>query len=154
MILAFEIICIIILSFLLILLILNERKKDKSQLRSVKIQKLWNGAERRAAKRLNVELKAKYYLNGKPTNSKTRDISTKGIGLVLDEKLSPGTSLRLQILLPEKNKLIRAKGVVVWSRDSAVKSFNKRLFDTGIKFTYLDESSEKELFTLIDSANK
>lgn len=152
-ILGIELLCIFILAMILSTIVSDERKKQKQNTRSVTLDGYWNGAERRSAERLGVSLQVKYATNGKTTDVKSVDISTKGLRLILDEKIEKGTLLRLEIKVPDFNRLVKATGEVVWSNESseAKGKAGKRLFSTGVKFLKFDKEGEKKLFDFIYS---
>jgi len=153
LILGIEILCILILAMILSTTLVDEKKEHAKDLRTVKLRGYWEGDERRAAERLEASLEVKYYINGKIANVKSVNISTKGIRLILDEKLEAGTLLRLEIRVPQHTHIIKATGEVVWSQESAEdeKAQAKRFFNTGIKFLKFNKGDEGELFDFIHS---
>lgn len=48
-------------------------------------------------------------------NAQSRDISTKGLGLVVKEEIAPKTTLDILIDMPESNEKIHIKAEVIWS---------------------------------------
>lgn len=148
-----EVLIIIVLVMILSMLIIDERKKRSRNMRVVTLKGYWNGTERRSLMRLNVSLEVKYFTNSKPIYAKSVDISTKGIRLLLDEKIEKGTPLRLEIKLPGEEHLIKARGDVVWTEESIEdeKESAKRLFNTGIQFGKFQNSDDKRLFNFVHS---
>ena len=143
-------ICIMIFSTLII----DEKKNRKRGMHVVKLKGFWDGPDRRSVDRLNITLEVKYFINAKIATSKSADISTKGIRLLLDEKIEKTTSLRLEIKIPDQNRLIKVVGEVVWTEESGgdEKIAAKRLFNTGIKFSkFRENTDEKRLFDFIYS---
>ena len=152
-ILGIEILCVLILAMILSTTLADEKIKRTKDLRPVKLRGYWEGDERRTAKRLDVSLEVKYYIDGKLANVKSVDVSTKGIRLILDEKLEEGVGLRLEIRVPKHTHIIKATGEIVWSKEAVEdeKGQVKRLFNTGIKFLKFNRGDEAELFDFIHS---
>ncbi len=152
-ILAIEGLIILICVMIFSTLIIDEKKNRKRGMRAVKLKGFWNGSDRRTTDRLNITLEVKYFINARVTTSKSMDISTKGIRLLLDEKIEKTTPLGLEIKIPDQSRLIKAAGEVVWAEESIEdeKIAAKRLFNTGIKFSKFQAADEKRLFDFIYS---
>ena len=153
-ILAIEGLIILICVMIFSTLIIDEKKNRKRGMRAVKLEGFWDGSDRRTVERLNITLEVKYFINERISISKSADISTKGIRLLLDEKIEKTTPLRLEIKIPDQSRLIRADGEVVWAKESIgdEKIAAKRLFNTGIKFSkFREDTDEKRLFDFIYS---
>ena len=148
-----EILVIVILFLILGTLFVSERNSNARKMRTLKLKGYWEGDERRGVDRLNVSLEVKYTANGKIISAKSKDISTRGIRLLLDERIDKGTGLHLEIKLPNQEPLVKASGEVVWSQESAEdeRDSEKRLFNTGIKFTKFQKDNEKRLFDFVHS---
>jgi c-di-GMP-binding flagellar brake protein YcgR len=146
-----EVLCVLILVMILSTIIIDERKNRVLSMHHVKLKGYWDGGERRSFERVGIDLDVKYFLNGTPLDARSKNISTKGVGLLLDEKFAKKTPLRLEIKLPNTNHIIRASGEVVWSNEATgeKKTSEKRLFNTGIKFSRFQSDDEKRLFTFI-----
>ena len=146
-----EILIIFVLVMIFSMLILDQRRNRAQKMRIVKLKGYWNGSERRTVNRLNIGLKVKYATNGVVNNAESLDISTKGVRLLLDEKIEKGTPLRLEIKIPDQDRLVKTRGEVVWTGDSTTNESNpaKRLFNTGIKFSKVQNADEKRLFDFI-----
>jgi len=153
-ILAIEGLIILICVMIFSTLIIDEKKNRKRGMRAVRLKGFWDGGNRRTVDRLNITLEVKYFINARVITSKSRDISTKGIRLLLDEKIEKTTSLRLEIKIPDQSRLIKVVGEVVWTEESGgdEKIAAKRLFNTGIKFSkFRGNTDEKRLFDFIHS---
>lgn len=76
-----------------------------------------------------------------------RDVSEGGLGIPINERLQPGTRLRLTIQVPEESRPVMATGEVVWckERTSAI-SRTGAYYEAGVRFTQLIGES-KERFT-------
>jgi c-di-GMP-binding flagellar brake protein YcgR len=145
-------ICIMIFSTL----ILDEKKKRARQLRTIRLSGYWDGPERREDERLNATLEVKYLVSknrAAPKISQSKDISSKGIKLLLDEKIDKQTPLALEIKVPDQNRIIKASGEVVWAEEAIEdeRRSAKRLFNTGIRISSFREADEKILFDFIRS---
>jgi len=134
-------------------LIFDEKRRHGREMNFVQLKGFWSGDDRRSTDRLHISFEVKYIADGKVRISKGMDISTKGIRLLLDERFEKGTPLVLSIRLPDRKKVIRASGMVVWTSESLEdkKKSPKRLFNTGIKFFRFQDSGEKELFDFMHS---
>ena len=148
MILAIELLSVIILAMILWTIVTDERKKYARNMREVKLKGFWDGTDRRGGERLNVSLAVKYYVNGTGVDTKSADISARGIRLLLDEKFEEGTPLRLEIKLPECQRILRSYATVVWSSESPEDEIKggKRFFNTGLRFYNFQEEDEGKLF--------
>jgi hypothetical protein len=54
--------------------------------------------------------------SGKEGQAHARDISAKGVGLRLNERLTPATPLELWLEVPDKGEPLYTRGEIVWSR--------------------------------------
>lgn len=157
MIILIETLIITVLVMIMVTLIVDESNHRKRSKHLVRLKGYWNGKNRRQVERYNVTLDVSYIINHNLRLSKSRDISTKGIGLVLEEKLVRKTPLSLDIKIDGLKEAIKAKGRVMWSSEAVEdeKYSPKRLFNTGIKFIRFDDPShEKKLFDYIRSIEK
>ncbi len=157
MILIIEILLIIVLAMIMVTLVIDEVNHRKRARRLVKLKEYWDGKERRRIERYNVNLDVNYSINHKFKNSKSKDISTRGLGLILEEKLERRTPLTIEIKIDGMKELIKAKAAIVWSKEAIdeEKYSPKRLFETGIKFIrFVDTAHEKRLFDYIRSIEK
>jgi len=148
-----EVLIILILSMILSTLLIDERRNRQRDMHMVKLKGYWNGGERRSVDRLNISLQVKYYANGSTLATQSADISARGIRLLLDEKIEKGSPLRMEIKLPEDDRLIQASGEVVWAEESKEDEKNsvKRFFNTGIKFSGFQNSDNEKLFDFIQN---
>lgn len=83
----------------------------------------------------------------------SRNISLGGMNLALNEKLLPGTTLQLQLDIPESPKPIFAQGEIVWTKEISEKftrQKEQRLFATGIKFIQVRADDETVLHNFIN----
>ncbi len=143
--------CVFVLVMILISILMDERKRRERDTHLVKLKGYWDGGNRRSSDRLNVALEVKYSVNGKTFGTKSMDISTKGIRLLLDEKFEKGTCLLLEIHLPNQEHIVKTNGEIVWINESAEDEATspKRLFNTGIKFFDFHPCEEKRLFEFV-----
>ncbi|MFC1576463.1 PilZ domain-containing protein [Candidatus Omnitrophota bacterium] len=152
-ILAIQALCILVLIMIFATLIIDQKKNHSREKRLVKLQGYWDGSERRTTERLNISLPVKYNINGIASECKSMDLSARGIRLLLDERLETGTSLLIEIQLPEQERPVRAKGDIVWMKESTADdtASEKRLFNTGIQFSSFYNSDAKRLFNFVHS---
>lgn len=143
---------ILFLVIVLIIVYLDEQKRRILSRKSAKLNRFWNGGkERRKTIRINTALDVSYETvsgdTGKRRTSITRDISLGGINLALGEKFLPGTSLSLQLNLPNSSKPILTQGEIVWVKEISGRFTREgpRSFATGIKFTRLSPENEAML---------
>lgn len=100
--------------------------------------------ERRVFERIGAAMKIKYEIVAKAATplkkADTEDVSGGGIKLTLAENLTPGTTIKLTIDMPEgANKVTTAYGKVIWSRKIEITGTNTtRYYETGVKFTKVD----------------
>ncbi len=111
-------------------------------------------SERRSSLRVDVEVGVKIRWPDGSTSSSTvvRNISLGGVFIEMDEPLSFGAELGLEISLPVPPRLIRCKGFVVWSskthpeRCAGISGIGVRLIEIGIsEMRILNEFIEKRL---------
>lgn len=81
--------------------------------------------DRRIFERLSVRLPLRFINPGENKEGKavTRDISAKGIGMVLNEELAPFTPLEVWLNVPDKGEPIYARGEVVWSKKAGADKY-------------------------------
>lgn len=143
---------------MIILTLVVDEKSHRDRTRSlVRIRTYWNGENRRRVVRHNATIDVEYSINHHMKPSKSRDISTHGLGLILDEKLERRMALSLIIRIQHAGDPIKAKARVMWSQeaDEDERDSPKRLFHTGIKFIrFADARHEKQLFDYIRSITK
>ena len=145
------ILCITILILTLTAILADERKKQRSAMRPVRLKGYWDRANRRCAERLNISLDVKHLIDGRSANTKSVDISSSGIRLLMDERAGAGAVLHLEIKIPDRNRIVKLRGEAIWSKESIEdeKGSAKRLFTTGIKFVKSSSDAKKELFDFI-----
>jgi Tfp pilus assembly protein PilZ len=76
----------------------------------------WVQEERRQSTRYEVTLstKAVHGLMGNALTITAHDISAKGAGFIVDQKLTPGEMIELYFIMPDNAEQISASGKVVW----------------------------------------
>lgn len=102
----------------------------------------------RKFKRVEIELEVKYqpikYHNWYTTVSKS--IGTDGICLISKEYLGIGTIVNMQLSLPSPGAIIVVTGKVLWSDFL----FNRNLYESGIKFSRLNDNEKEMISKYID----
>jgi len=151
MLILIEVLIFVILAMIFFALVVNEKRNRHRDMRMVKLKGYWSGNERRSVDRLDISLQVKYIANGATLSTRSADISAMGIRLLLDEKIEKGSSLRMEIKLPDESYLIRASGEVVWAEESKEdeKTSVKRFFNTGIKFSGFQNADAEKLSDFI-----
>ncbi len=96
------------------------------------------GEERRRYPRSAAALRINYQIGNEPAvhyNCVVRDISEGGIRLSLYQRVARGSSVRLQIYLPDAQEPTLVFGKVVWERETSDKEYP---YDAGIEFNLFD----------------
>jgi len=153
---------IIFLLLLLAVIYQDEYRKRRLARKSAKVNTLWNGGiDRRKTPRISIEIDVLYeVLSGNATGKQTsmsRNISLGGIGLILNEKLFPGTVLSLQLNIAQSHRPIFTQGEIVWVKEISKKNTaekGQRLFNTGIKFTKIEPEDKVALSSFINRRAK
>ena len=104
------------------------------------------GRERRAFERIDSLVNIKYQGRSYKAqgNSLSRDVSKEGVGMPVNSRIPPGTTLDLNIIL-EKNKReeIIASAKVVWSRRN--EEHWKPRYSAGLKFLEISSADQDRL---------
>lgn len=149
---------IIIGLILMLIYILREEAKERKKVEPIgKLEEYWDGKERRKAVRADVALNVRYrLLKSKAANrrSLSKDISRLGACLLLDEKLTQGTLLELEIEVPTFPKSLFTKAEVVWTKESPLQMIEKRSFYAGVEFLDTDHQSQEKLSSFVESLLK
>ncbi len=145
MLLVAELLLIAILLMILFVLRGEESALRKTRMPQGRLERYWDGSERRRHVRMDTVLNIKYQIEkNRPASGVTaHDISERGIRLLIDKKLERGTVIDMEILQNGTGKSIRIKGVVVWCNEAREqgKDVDKRLFHTGVKFIEVTRDS-------------
>jgi len=80
----------------------------------------------------------------------TENIGEGGIRVILGEKLNIPTAVDLELFLENKEVPIRSKGEVVWAVEIKPEGIRPRLFDTGIKFTLIDDLNKETIKKVVN----
>ncbi len=142
-----------LLIFLCIILILlkNEEKRLKKSTTHGLARKFWELRERRMYVRFDENLKIGYNLLPKAPRfqeSKTINLSKKGLCLLTYEKLNEKKHLDLEVEVPGFSKPVKFIGQVMWIKDmQSQDERGRRLFYVGIKFIKIAPESEAILLT-------
>jgi c-di-GMP-binding flagellar brake protein YcgR len=115
-----------------------------------KKEETWLAKERRRESRVKEEDKvvieilsdSKFSSDKRIVNALTRDISPGGVRFMTNIALPENTAVRVEIALPRRRKLIKAAGVVRWSRSV----YEEELFEMGVEFTQI--STEDKIILL------
>lgn len=104
--------------------------------------------EKRRYVRLNIPLEVSYLIKGKeaaPHKSITKNISPNGARFTVEEELSAGTVLNIDIKIPTKNEPIPIKAKIVWSKKESEQQ-GKEIYDAGFEFIQIPEQNKQEFF--------
>lgn len=102
--------------------------------------------EKRYFPRIKLYTPVRYQIRGKPDfcNGVGKDISGKGISLIIDRFIAPSGNLSLQINV--LRRVLNPIGKVVWSHPLS----HADRFHTGIEFVEFDPAEKKYLDDFID----
>lgn len=78
-------------------------------------------------------------------DSHTENISVTGMRVILEERLSISTVVEIELFLLNMGKPLKCKGQIIWTTEINPIETKPRLFDTGIKFIEIDNSSQEEI---------
>ncbi len=124
-------------------------KQRRMALPKASARMLWKGAERRKSIRLPENLQVVYNVAANPEKRKqtrTKDISREGVGIILHEKYAQGDTLELRVYLPEKKKPLAIQAEVVWVKSIPHKLLSaKRTFFAGCRFIRVSNYDQKQL---------
>lgn len=83
--------------------------------------------------------------------SHTENIGEGGIRVILEENLNISTIVDIELFLSEKELPIRCKGEIAWDKEMKPEKIRPRLFDTGIKFTEINDYAREEIRKLVNT---
>jgi c-di-GMP-binding flagellar brake protein YcgR len=155
MLLLIELIVIVVLISALAALFMDEIGVKKSTIPCGIVREYWDGEERRRTMRVGTKLVVRYSTEKKlrtKLNGKMKDISRKGMRLIVNEKLSDETLLFLEFTIPESEEIVLADGKVIWTsgdfdeRDPS----GKRVFQTGVQFINIKPEDDARLTAYIN----
>ena len=105
--------------------------------------------EKRRFPRLNTSVNIEYAILKKESlqgrKAVAKNISARGICLIVYEKIEIGTILDIRFNLKDINYTIEARGKVVWSRYLTVMPDNIVRYDLGIEFVEIKEADQQKL---------
>ena len=148
---------LLVLIIILVLLWKEERRLGRNITYGL-ANKFWILRERRRFVRFQKEMKIRYNLLHKPsdaTESKTADISRKGLCLLTYEKLRLKDWLSLEVELPDFSRPVKLTGQVVWIKDlQSHDEQGRRLFYVGIKFSKIKPEFEAMLLAHLNTLKR
>lgn len=148
---------IVSLIAMLISILVEESKEQKRSESIGKLEEYWDGIDRRRAVRVGVAINVRYkLLKGKVVNrwGLSENISNLGACLLLDERLSQGALMELEIEIPAFTKSLFTKAEVIWTKESSLQMLERRSFHIGVKFLDMDHQSQERLSNFIESLLK
>ena len=112
------------------------------------------GIERRKDARIRIGLKATYRIVGKKFSSRKvlafGKVSISGVQIKVSKKLSPGTTLELNVKFPETNKATTFSARVVFVSKNARGEYPP--YSCGLEFVEVKEADRLYLKNLINEA--
>ncbi len=84
-------------------------------------------------------------------NNHTENLSATGMRVILEEKLSISTIVDIELLLLDREKHLKCKGQIVWTKEINPPETEPRIFDIGIKFIEINDSSQEELKKFVNA---
>ncbi|MDP8230111.1 MAG: PilZ domain-containing protein [Candidatus Gorgyraea atricola] len=148
------------LSILLFILIMlwREEKRLRNDVTLGLARRYWILREKRKYVRFNEEIKIRYDLVQNPSNrfnSKTVNVSQKGLCLVTYEKLKEKSCIDLEIDVPGFSKPAKLIGQVAWTKDLHNQDAQgRRLFYAGVKFIKINPAVEAMLLTHLNTLTR
>ncbi|MBI4227505.1 MAG: PilZ domain-containing protein [Candidatus Omnitrophica bacterium] len=119
------------------------------------VRRLWRGAgkDRRRHPRHLASIPLTYRVlapNAAPSEAVTRDLSLGGIGMLLSEKLLPGTELELRLQGAPAGPLV-VRGAVRWVREMPPQPGEaRRLFWAGLELLATTAITQQQLQAILD----
>lgn len=155
MFLLIEIVIIAVLISALSALLVEEVGMRRSGIPHVIVKECWEGEERRMSVRMITGLPVRYSIEIKPhikRDSRMKDLSRKGMCLLISEKLREGTLLFLEFDIPGIRETISVDGKVVWADGDFDErgEVGQRLFRTGVQFVNIKPGDSDILTSYIN----
>lgn len=150
---------VILLVLVLILgLTLKEEIMARKGITHGTANKYWALREKRKFVRFQEDMKIRYNrLNSASggSDTKMKNISTKGLCISTYEKLAKKDMLDMEIEVPGFSRPVRLTGSVMWVKElrSADKE-GRRMFYTGLRFRKIDPGSEAILLTHLNTLKR
>ncbi|MFH1854224.1 MAG: PilZ domain-containing protein [Candidatus Omnitrophota bacterium] len=145
---------LILLLAILLLLLAEERRLQKNITHGL-ASKFWVLREKRRFIRFNEELKIRYSLAHRPPvfhDSKTSNVSRKGLCVITYEKLKKNMDMVLEIDMQSFSRPIQLMARVMWAKElPSSDDKGRRLFYTGVKFSRISPEYEAMLLTHLNS---
>lgn len=109
----------------------------------------WDGVERRKYARADIRCRLNVVYLNKSFAATSDNISAGGIKVTLDEQLSVGEVVQLDIT-PPATKTIRCSGRIVWVLPKHDEASPLRLFNTGIQFEDIAQEDRNIIFDAVE----
>ena len=146
---------LLIILLIILALLKSEEKRLKNNITHGLASKFWVLREKRRYVRFNEDLKIRYDLLSETPHfreSKTANLSKKGVCLLTYEKLKRKKNIDIEIDIPGFSKPIRFIGQVMWTKDlHAQDERGRRLFYVGVKFMKIGPEAEAVLLTHLNN---
>lgn len=82
-------------------------------------------------------------------NSHTENVGEGGVRVILEEKLHVPTEVDLELSLSDNEVPVKCKAQLAWVRELKPAERTPFLFDTGVKFTQINDSDRKQIRELV-----
>lgn len=149
---------LVILVTVLVIYWREEQRTLKERVPMARVQYFWTGAERREEERVNLVFKARYQVTKDPAKTQreslTDDVSSRGLKLIVYEKLNISEEIELEIEIPP-HEVLKCKGRIVWVKDLPPDeggSKEKRSFAVGLCFTQLSPLVAERLASFLNES--
>ncbi len=98
--------------------------------------------ERRKFIRLEVPLEVKFIIEKDRIRREvtTKDLSCDGLRFISEHPIKEGSSLELNLNIPDANNPVHIKGKVVWLK--RLSTADSSSFEAGIEFTHIEEDNK------------
>lgn len=146
---------LLIILLIILALLRSEEKRLKNSITHGLASKFWVLREKRRYVRFDEDLKIRYNILSEAPHfkeSKTANLSRKGVCLLTYEKLKKKKNIAIEINIPGFSKPVRFIGQIMWTKDlQAHDERGRRLFYVGVKFMKIAPEAEAVLLTHLNN---
>ena len=121
-----------------------------------RLRRFWFKPDRRDCPRYHLDWPVRYVRSRvePPVPSQMRNLSQTGVGLVVQENLKAGSSIQLELDVPNQAGPIKLSGRVIWSKEIPLGPDPRkgvRVFFIGIRFYEMSPQAEANLKKALES---
>lgn len=114
----------------------------------------WAGLDQRSFPRVEVKCDIRILgHSGKTIHTKTKNVGGGGVCVLLTQGLERFSSVQIQLILPEGNRVIKSGGRAVWIVKSADPVSHTVAYDTGIEFANLKPEDLEAVLALVEKVS-